>query len=56
VPSSGKFGYEYPVASAIMDGQVLKSTFSDEAFTRMLQEIESLSSIRPVLDLLTKRA
>lgn len=129
---SGKFGYEYPVASAILDGQVLKSTFSDEAFGRaeikqhlgrfktledpsatdgplgvlviqsggrtlrvpidiplgdhrrpvppsqviekyirnasevlgeatakktaqMLQEIESLPSIRPVLDLLTKR-
>jgi 2-methylcitrate dehydratase PrpD len=31
---SGKFGYEYPVASAILDGQVTKSTFSDEAFNR----------------------
>lgn len=31
---SGKFGYEYPVASAILDGTVLKSTFSDTAFHR----------------------
>ena len=31
---SGKFGYEYPVASAILDGEVLKSTFSDAAFNR----------------------
>jgi len=31
---SGKFGYEYPVASAILDGHVLKSTFSDTAFKR----------------------
>jgi len=31
---SGKFGYEYPVASAILDGNVLKSTFSDEEFKR----------------------
>jgi 2-methylcitrate dehydratase PrpD len=31
---SGKFGYEYPVASAILDGRVVKSTFSDEAFKR----------------------
>lgn len=31
---SGKFGYEYPVASAILDGEVLKHTFSDEAFNR----------------------
>jgi len=31
---SGKFGYEYPVASAILDGQVVKRTFSDEAFAR----------------------
>ena len=31
---SGKFGYEYPVASAIQDGYVIKSTFSDAAFKR----------------------
>ncbi len=31
---SGKFGYEYPVACAILDGQVLKKSFSDEAFKR----------------------
>jgi 2-methylcitrate dehydratase PrpD len=31
---SGKFGYEYPVASAILDGEVIKSTFSDKAFNR----------------------
>jgi 2-methylcitrate dehydratase PrpD len=31
---SGKFGYEYPVACAILDGTVLKSTFSDKAFNR----------------------
>lgn len=31
---SGKFGYEYPVACAILDGQVIKSTFSDKAFRR----------------------
>ena len=31
---SGKFGYEYPVASAILDGEVIKKTFSDTAFKR----------------------
>jgi 2-methylcitrate dehydratase PrpD len=31
---SGKFGYEYPVACAIHDGQVIKKTFSNEAFNR----------------------
>lgn len=31
---SGKFGYEYPVACAILDGEVVKSTFSNEAFNR----------------------
>lgn len=31
---SGKFGYEYPVASAILDGEVVKETFSDQAFNR----------------------
>lgn len=31
---SGKFGYEYPVASAILDGFVVKKTFSDTAFKR----------------------
>ena len=31
---SGKFGYEYPVACAILDGRVVKATFSDEAFRR----------------------
>jgi 2-methylcitrate dehydratase PrpD len=31
---SGKFGYEYPVASAILDGYVVKATFSDRAFKR----------------------
>ena len=31
---SAKFGYEYPVASAILDGYVIKSTFSDTAFKR----------------------
>jgi aconitate decarboxylase len=31
---SGKFGYEYPVASAILDGEVVKRTFCDEAFQR----------------------
>jgi 2-methylcitrate dehydratase PrpD len=31
---SGKFGYEYPVACAILDGEVIKKTFSDAAFNR----------------------
>jgi 2-methylcitrate dehydratase PrpD len=31
---SGKFGYEYPVACAIMDGEVVKQTFSDKGFNR----------------------
>jgi 2-methylcitrate dehydratase PrpD len=31
---SGKFGYEYPVASAILDGEVVKRTFSNAAFKR----------------------
>lgn len=31
---AGKFGYEFPVASAILDGTVLKSTFSDASFHR----------------------
>ena len=31
---SGKFGYEYPVACAILDGEVIKKTFSDTAFNR----------------------
>ncbi|HTE16275.1 MAG TPA: hypothetical protein VK642_14460, partial [Burkholderiales bacterium] len=31
---AGKFGYEYPVACAILDGAVIKKTFSDEAFNR----------------------
>ena len=31
---SGKFGYEYPVACAILDGEVVKTTFSDTAFNR----------------------
>ena len=31
---SGKFGYEYPVACAIHDGEVVKKTFSNEAFNR----------------------
>lgn len=31
---SGKFGYEYPVACAILDGEVVKATFSDKAFKR----------------------
>src|SRR5215510_7925685 len=31
---SGKFGYEYPVACAIHDGEVVKKTFSNEAFKR----------------------
>jgi 2-methylcitrate dehydratase PrpD len=31
---SGKFGYEYPVLSAILDGRVVKETFSDAAFKR----------------------
>jgi 2-methylcitrate dehydratase PrpD len=31
---SGKFGYEYPVACAILDGEVVKRTFSDQAFKR----------------------
>jgi 2-methylcitrate dehydratase PrpD len=31
---SGKFGYEYPVACAIQDGEVVKKTFSNEAFNR----------------------
>ena len=31
---SGKFGYEYPVACAILDGEVVKKTFSDHAFNR----------------------
>jgi len=31
---SGKFGYEYPVACAILDGQVTKSSFSNAAFKR----------------------
>ena len=35
---SGKFGYEYPVACAILDGQVQKSSFSNAAFKR--QELQ----------------
>jgi len=35
---SGKFGYEYPVASAILDGYVVKATFSDASFRR--QELQ----------------
>jgi 2-methylcitrate dehydratase PrpD len=31
---SGKFGYEYPVACAIMDGEIVKQSFSDRAFNR----------------------
>jgi 2-methylcitrate dehydratase PrpD len=31
---SGKFGYEYPVACAILDGEVVKKSFSDAAFNR----------------------
>lgn len=31
---AGKFGYEYPVACAILDGRVVKSSFSDTAFRR----------------------
>ena len=31
---AGKFGYEYPVACAILDGEVIKKTFSDEMFKR----------------------
>jgi 2-methylcitrate dehydratase PrpD len=31
---SGKFGYEYPVACAILDGEVVKKSFSDQAFKR----------------------
>src|SRR4029077_2946318 len=31
---SGKFGYEYPVACAILDGEVVKKSFSNEAFNR----------------------
>lgn len=31
---SGKFGYEYPIACAILDGGVVKATFSDAAFKR----------------------
>ena len=31
---SGKFGYEYPVACAILDGEVVKKSFSDQAFNR----------------------
>jgi len=31
---AGKFGYEYPVACAIHDGEVIKKTFSDAAFKR----------------------
>ena len=31
---SGKFGYEYPVLCAILDGEVVKQTFSDTAFKR----------------------
>jgi 2-methylcitrate dehydratase PrpD len=31
---SGKFGYEYPVACALLDGQVVKASFSNAAFER----------------------
>ena len=31
---SGKFGYEYPVLCALLDGEVIKRTFSDQAFKR----------------------
>jgi 2-methylcitrate dehydratase PrpD len=31
---SGKFGYEYPVACAILDGEIVKASFSDKAFNR----------------------
>ncbi len=31
---AGKFGYEYPVASAIHDGYIVKASFSDTTFNR----------------------
>jgi 2-methylcitrate dehydratase PrpD len=31
---AGKFGYEYPVACAILDGEVKKNTFTDSLFRR----------------------
>ena len=31
---SGKFGYEYPVLCALLDGEVVKRTFSEAAFKR----------------------
>ena len=31
---SGKFGYEYPVACALLDGEVTKASFSNAAFKR----------------------
>jgi 2-methylcitrate dehydratase PrpD len=46
---SGKFGYEYPVACAILDGQVVKQSFSEEAFNR--PELKSrLDKFRTVED------
>jgi 2-methylcitrate dehydratase PrpD len=46
---SGKFGYEYPVASALLDGYVVKATFSDTAFKR--PELQRhLSKFRTVED------
>lgn len=44
---AGKFGYEYPVACAILDGEVLKSSFSDEAFRRprLQQHLGSFKTI-----------
>jgi 2-methylcitrate dehydratase PrpD len=46
---AGKFGYEYPVASAIYDGFVVKNSFSDEAFRR--QEVQRhLSKFRTLED------
>lgn len=46
---SGKFGYEYPVACALLDGQVVKSTFSESAFKR--QELQRhLGKFRTIED------
>jgi 2-methylcitrate dehydratase PrpD len=46
---SGKFGYEYPVACAIHDGEVVKKTFSDEAFKR-LEVTRNLGKFRTLED------
>jgi 2-methylcitrate dehydratase PrpD len=46
---SGKFGYEYPVLCALLDGEVIKRTFSDQAFKRA-EVLSNLGKFRTLED------